>query len=85
MAVLFEAPHSPNVLHSRVPPGTLPPNYKALLVCISYSLYLEGSDPGDRPSPLAGPLNDAKEMKTALIGGLNVDSTAFLPLSRWRS
>ena len=65
MADLPEAPHLPNVLHT---PGTRPPNFKALLLCISYSLLPDGSDPGNRPSPLAGPLNDAKEMKTILIG-----------------
>jgi hypothetical protein len=85
MAVPLEPPHLPNVLHPRVPPGTPPPNYKAFLLCISYLFFPDGSDPGNRPSPLAGPLNDAKEMKTALIGGLNVDSTAFSPLSRSRS
>ena len=68
MAILLEAPHFPNVLHT---PGTLPPKYKALLLCISYLFCPDGSDPGNRPTPLAGPLNDAKEMKTALIGGLN--------------
>jgi hypothetical protein len=78
MAILLEAPHSPNVLHPRVPPGTPPPNHMALFVCISY-LFCQGG------SPLAGPLKDAKEMKAALIGGLNVDSTAFLPLCRSRS
>ena len=83
MAIL--SPHCPqfsNVLHSRVPPRT-PPNFKALLLCISYLFYRGSSDAGNRPTPLEGPLNDAKEMKTALIGGLNVDSTtAFSPLSR---
>jgi hypothetical protein len=74
MAILLEAPHFPNVLHTL---GTLPPKYKALLLCISYLFCPDGSDPGNRPTPLVGPLNDAKEMKTALIGGLNVDSTAF--------
>lgn len=82
MAILLEAPHFPSIPHTL---GTLPPKYKALLLCISYSFYPDGSDPGNRPSPLAGPLNDAKEMKTALIGGLNVDSTAFSPLSWLRS
>ncbi|KAF8492190.1 caspase domain-containing protein [Russula emetica] len=67
MTVLLEAPHFPNVPHPRVPPGTLPPNYKAFLLCISYLLCPGGSDAGNRPTPLAGPLNDAKEMKTALI------------------
>jgi hypothetical protein len=85
MAVLFEVPHFPNVPHPRVPPGTPPPNYKAFLLCISYLLCPDGSDPGNRLSPLAGPLNDAKEIKATLIGGLNVDSTAFSPLSRSRS
>ena len=67
MAIL-KTPHYPNVLTSRVPPGTLPPNYKALLLCMGYSFFPDGSDPGNRPSPLEGPLNDAKEMKAALIG-----------------
>ena len=77
--VLLEVPYFPNVPNTA---STLPPKYKALLLCISYLFCPDGSDPGNRPSPLAGPLNDAKEMKTALIGGLNVDSTAFSPLSR---
>ncbi|KAN0118334.1 Caspase domain containing protein [Russula decolorans] len=67
MAVLFEVPHFPNVPHPRVPPGTPPPNYKAFLLCISYLLCPDGSDPGNRLSPLAGPLNDAKEIKATLI------------------
>ena len=82
MTVFPQAPRFPNFFHPRVPPGTPPPNYKAFLLCISYLNCAGGSDPGNRLSPLAGPLNDAKEMKAALIGGLNVDSTAFLPLSR---
>ena len=83
MAILLKAtsPHFSNVPHT---PNALPPKYKALLLCISYLIYPDGSDPGNRPSPLAGPLNDAKVMKTALIGGFNVDSTAFSPLSRPR-
>ena len=81
MAILLKAPDSPDVLHPRVPP-ILPPNFKALLLCISYLFYPGGSDAGNRPTPLGGPLNDAKEMKIALTGGLNVDSTAFSPLSR---
>jgi hypothetical protein len=75
-------PHLPNVPHS---PGTLPPKCRALLLCISYSICPDGSDPGNRPSPLGGPLNDAKEVKATLIGELDVDSTAFSPLSRSRS
>jgi len=80
MAVRLEAPHIPKVFHTH---GTLPPKYNALLVCIGYSSCPAGSDPGNRLVPLTGPLNDAKEMKTALIGGLIVYSTtAFSPLSR---
>ena len=82
MAILLtKAPDFPNVLHPHVTP-IFPPNFKALLLCISYLFYPGGSDAGNRLTPLGGPLNDAKEMKTALIGGLDVDSTAFLPLSR---
>lgn len=67
----LEVPHFPNALRPRrVPPGTPPPKYKAFLLCISYSFYPDGSSVGNRPRPLAGPLNDAKGMKTALIGGL---------------
>jgi len=66
---VIETPHSPNVLTSRIPPGTLPHNYKALLLCISYNFRPDGSDLGNRLRPLGGPLNDAKEMKTSLIGG----------------
>jgi hypothetical protein len=66
MAFLLEAPHS---LRSRVPPDTLPPNHKALLLGISYLLPPEDSESGSRPNPLEGPLNDTKEMKTMLIGG----------------
>jgi hypothetical protein len=66
MAILLEAPP---IFHSRVPPGTLPPNHKALLLGISYLLRPDDSEPGSRPSPLEGPLNDTKEMKTILIGG----------------
>ncbi|KAF8469276.1 caspase domain-containing protein [Russula ochroleuca] len=64
MAFLLEAPHS---LRSRVPPDTLPPNHKALLLGISYLLPPEDSESGSRPNPLEGPLNDTKEMKTMLI------------------
>jgi hypothetical protein len=80
MAILLEAPHSSKAPHPCVPPRASipPPNCKAFLLCISYLFFPDGSDPGNRPSPLAGPLNDAKEMKAVLIGGLNVDSsTAF--------
>ena len=85
MAIILKAPDSPNVLHPRVPP--IPPNFKALLIGISYLFYARSSDARSRPTPLlcvGGPLNDTKMMKTALIGGLinNVDSTAFSPLSR---
>lgn len=85
MTILLQAPHFPNVLHPRVPPGTLPPKRWAFLLCMNYSFYPGGSDAVNRPTPLVGPLNDAKEMKTALTGGHKVDSTAFSPLSRPRS
>lgn len=49
--------------------ATLPPNYKALLLGISYSLRPDDSEPGSRLTPLEGPLNDTREMKTILIGG----------------
>ena len=78
MAILPKAPHFPNVLRVRTS-GTLPPKCRALLLCISYLFFPDGSDPANRPSTLAGPLNDAKEMKATLIGGLNVDSTRFSP------
>lgn len=49
--------------------ATLLPNYKALLLGISYSLRPDDSDSGSRLTPLEGPLNDTREMKTILIGG----------------
>ena len=89
MAAILEAPHFPNTFHPRrMPPGTPPPNYKAFLLCISYLFCPGGSSVGNRPRPLAGPLNDAKEMKTVLIGGrlmTTLVSMALSPLSRSRS
>ena len=50
--------------------ATLLPNYKALLLGISYSLRPDDTEPGSRLTPLEGPLNDTREMKTILIGGV---------------
>jgi hypothetical protein len=65
-----KAPHLPNnIFHSRMQHSTLRPNYKVFLLYMSYEFPPEDSDPASRPSPLQGPMKDAKEMKFALIGG----------------
>src|SRR5260221_14032429 len=59
-----EAPRLPNnILHSRMQPSTLRPNHKVFLLYMSYESPPDDSDLSSRPSPLHGPMNDAKEMK----------------------
>jgi hypothetical protein len=53
------------------------PRHKALLIGINYASPAEDNEQGYRQ--LKGPINDAKEVKEALIGEVQ---TAAIPLSR---
>ena len=60
--------------HSRIPPycqspTATPPEHKALLIGINYASSIVDSEQDYRE--LQGPINDAKEMKKALIGGIS--------------
>jgi hypothetical protein len=62
---------------SRIPtycqsPTASPPEHKALLIGINYASSVDDNDQGYRE--LKGPINDAKEIKKALIGGVSAVS-----------
>ena len=58
MTIKFPSPTSP----------TDSPNDKTLLIGINYSSPPDQPEPDDWPSPLAGPVNDVKEVKKLLMG-----------------
>ncbi len=60
----------------RRPPTANPPKYKAVLIGINYTSPTSGNEQGRRS--LQGPVNDAKEIKKILIGGV---SAVALPLT----
>jgi hypothetical protein len=65
---------------SRVPvycqsPTTAPPEHKALLIGINYAHPTGDNEQGYRE--LKGPVNDAKEMKKALIGAVSALALPF--------
>ena len=63
----------------RKPPIANPTKYKALLIGINYTSPTDDNELGRRP--LEGPVNDAKGIKKAMIGGV---SAVALPLRAQR-
>lgn len=74
---------------SRIPnycqsPTTSPPEHKALLIGINYASSVNDNDYRE----LKGPVNDANEMKKALIGAISAPALLFLGsrrLTHWQS
>jgi len=65
---------SPHFTLSRIPtycqsPTASPPEHRALLIGINYAPSVGDNEQGYRR--LSGPVNDAKEMKKALIGAVS--------------